>query len=117
MSMSRSLWALSALLIPTADALAQSQTGIASYYWQGQRTANGERFNTMAHTCAHRTLPFGTMLRVTNLRNGASTTCRVNDRGPFIRGRIVDLSTAGARQIGMVASGIVPVRIEVVGRR
>ena len=77
-----------------------------------RRTASGERYNHQAMTVAHRTLPFGTLLRITNERNGRSITVRVNDRGPFIRGRIVDLSGAAARQLGV--TGLAPVTIETV---
>ncbi|MGB3542075.1 MAG: septal ring lytic transglycosylase RlpA family protein [Rubrivirga sp.] len=90
-------------------------TGQASFYgerFRGRRTANGERFNPDAMTAAHRTLPFGTRLRVTNTRNGRSVLVRVNDRGPFTRGRVLDLSRAAAREIGMIRSGTARVRIE-----
>lgn len=91
--------------------------GQASYYaprFHGRRTASGERYDHQAHTVAHRTLPFGTVLRVTNERNGRTITVRVNDRGPHIRGRIVDLSGAAAHELGVIRSGTAPVRIEVV---
>jgi rare lipoprotein A len=91
------------------------ERGTASFYaarFHGRRTASGERYNHQAMTVAHRTLPFGTVLRVTNERNGRSITVRVNDRGPFIRGRILDLSGAAARSLGV--SGLAPVTIEVV---
>jgi len=93
----------------------RAERGTASFYasrFHGRRTASGERYNHQAMTVAHRTLPFGTMLRVTNERNGRSITVRVNDRGPFIRGRILDLSGAAARRLGV--SGLAPVTIEVV---
>ncbi|AHJ29486.1 septal ring lytic transglycosylase RlpA family protein [Nodularia spumigena CS-584] len=93
--------------------------GIASFYgrgFAGKPTATGERFNPEAMTAAHRTLPFGTRVRVTNTRNGRSVVVRINDRGPFIRGRIIDVSTGAARAIGMINSGIAPVKIEVLGR-
>jgi rare lipoprotein A (peptidoglycan hydrolase) len=88
-------------------------SGQASYYWQGSRTASGETFKPDGVSCAHRTLPFGTKLRVTNQSNGKSVVCRVNDRGPFIAGRIVDLSRGAARQIGMLKVGVVPVTISI----
>ncbi|HEY0414212.1 MAG TPA: septal ring lytic transglycosylase RlpA family protein [Allosphingosinicella sp.] len=91
--------------------------GVASYYGRelaGNRTANGERFNPMALTAAHRTLPLGTMLRVTNLGNGRSVIVRVNDRGPFTRGRVLDMSYAAAREIAMIGPGSAQVRLEVV---
>ncbi|MBW4556960.1 MAG: septal ring lytic transglycosylase RlpA family protein [Trichormus sp. ATA11-4-KO1] len=93
--------------------------GIASFYgrdFAGRPTATGERFNPEAMTAAHRSLPFGTRVRVTNTRNGRSVVVRINDRGPFIRGRVIDLSTGAARSIGMISSGVAPVKIEVLGR-
>jgi rare lipoprotein A len=96
-------------------AAAFTQTGVASYYGpelHGRRTASGERFNRNAMTAAHRTVPFGTHLKVTNLSNGRSVIVRVNDRGPFIRGRIVDVSQGAARQIGMQGRGVARVRIQ-----
>lgn len=89
-------------------------TGQASYYgraWNGRKTACGEIFNTDSLTCAHKTLPFGTMLKVTNKKNGKSVIVRVTDRGPYIKGRIIDLTLAAAKQIDMVHSGVVPVEI------
>jgi rare lipoprotein A len=91
-------------------------SGMASYYWQGQMTASGARFNPSAMTAAHRTLPFGTRVVVTNRNNGRSVTVTINDRGPFIKGRIIDLSKAAAGVIGMQSSGVAPVSISVVGR-
>jgi rare lipoprotein A len=91
--------------------------GIASFYgakFQGRRTASGEVFNTLEMTAAHRTLPFGTQLRVTNLRNGKSVVVRVNDRGPHLRGRIVDLSKAAAKKIGITRTGIARVKLEIL---
>ena len=79
--------------------------GKASYYSSGSRTANGEHFNPNGRTAAHRSLPFGTRLRVTNVSNGRSVVVRVNDRGPFIHGRVLDLSRGAAKVIGMVAAG------------
>lgn len=90
------------------------QEGVASWYgpgFQGRKTANGERFNTNEMTAAHKTLPFNTLLKVTNLENGVSTVVRINDRGPFIRGRIIDLSNAAKNEIQM--GGLAQVRIEV----
>jgi len=90
------------------------QEGVASWYgpgFQGRKTANGERFNTHEMTAAHKTLPFNTLLRVTNLENGVSTVVRINDRGPFIKGRIIDLSNAAKNEIQM--GGLANVRIEV----
>jgi rare lipoprotein A len=90
--------------------------GIASYYWQPQRVASGGWFNPNALTAAHRTLPFGTRVRVTNLGNGRSVTVTINDRGPFIRGRVIDLSRAAAAAVGMTGSGLARVSMAVVGR-
>ncbi|MEM9771903.1 MAG: septal ring lytic transglycosylase RlpA family protein [Cyanobacteria bacterium P01_D01_bin.73] len=94
-----------------------TQLGIASWYggyFHGRRTASGERYNQNAMTAAHRHLPFGTRVRVVNLSNGRSTIVRINDRGPFIRGRIIDLSSAAAGQIGLRSMGIGRVRVEVL---
>ncbi|OKH33894.1 hypothetical protein NIES2101_39500 [Calothrix sp. HK-06] len=93
--------------------------GIASFYGydgSGNRTASGQRFNPEHMTAAHRHLPFGTRVRVTNTRNGRSVVVRINDRGPFIRGRVIDLSYGAARVIGMLGRGVAPVKIEVLGR-
>jgi rare lipoprotein A len=93
--------------------------GIASFYgydFAGNRTASGQRFNPEGMTAAHRSLPFGTKVRVTNTRNGRSVVLRINDRGPFIRGRIIDVSTGAARVLGMMGSGVAPVRVEVLGK-
>ncbi|AGI22938.1 septal ring lytic transglycosylase RlpA family protein [Pseudomonas sp. MT3] len=89
--------------------------GTASYYGRahhGKKTASGERFNQHALTAAHRTLPFGTRVKVTNLNNGRSVVVRINDRGPFHRGRIIDVSRAAAEQLNMLRSGTAPVRLE-----
>ena len=91
--------------------------GKASYYsngLHGRRMSNGERYDRNAFTCAHRTLPFGTRLRITNPRNGKSVIVRVTDRGPFVRGRVVDLSYAAARELGTIASGVAYVKVELV---
>ena len=91
--------------------VANAQTGIASIYaYKGEKTANGERASPGGLTAAHRTLPFGTRVRVTNERNGRSVVVRINDRGPFIRGRIIDLTPAGAHALGF--SGLTPVKVE-----
>ena len=84
---------------------ASAQCGRASWYAMGTKTANGERMRPYALTAAHRTLPFGTRLRVTNKSTGRSVVVRINDRGPFIRGRIIDLSKGAASRIGMIGSG------------
>lgn len=89
----------------------------ASYYadkFHGRMTANGEIFDMNAYTAAHKTLPFNTVLRVTNLANGKSVTVRVNDRGPFVKGREIDLSRAAAEKIGMINSGVAEVSIEII---
>jgi rare lipoprotein A len=89
---------------------------MASYYWQGQRVASGGRFNPNAMTAAHRTLPFGTRVRVTNRNNGRSAVVTINDRGPFVAGRVIDLSRAAAGAIGMIGAGVARVSLEVIGR-
>lgn len=89
---------------------------MASYYWQGQQTASGARFNPNGLTAAHRSLPFGTRVRVTNRHNGRSVIVVINDRGPFIAGRIIDLSRGAAQVIAMTGAGVAPVSIEVLGR-
>jgi rare lipoprotein A len=88
--------------------------GMASYYKSGKRTANGERFNPHGLTAAHRKLKFGTKLRVTNIRTGKSVVVRINDRGPFIRGRIIDLSLGAAKVIGLTATGVARISYTVV---
>ena len=88
--------------------------GIASFYTEDQQTASGEKFDTHELTAAHRTLPFGTRLRVTNVATGRSVTVRVNDRGPYIPGRVVDVSGSAANELGIVDRGIAKVRVDVV---
>ena len=88
--------------------------GLASFYTEGTQTANGEKFDTNELTAAHRTLPFGTRLRVTSVATGRSVTVRVNDRGPFIPGRVVDVSYSAARTLGMVGGGVAKVKLDVV---
>jgi len=88
--------------------------GLASFYTEGTQTANGEKFDTQELTAAHRTLPFGTRLRVTNVATGRSVTVRVNDRGPFVPGRVVDVSYAAAETLGMVGGGVAKVKLDVV---
>ena len=89
-------------------------SGTASYYWQDQKTATGEDFDKMAMTAAHKTLPFGTRVRVTHLGNGRSVIVRINDRGPFKSGRVIDLSYAAAGAIDMRDKGLAPVRLDVL---
>ena len=98
-----------ASFVGVGAAPAFAQCGSASWYALTSKTASGERMNPAAMTAAHRTLPFGTKLVVTNQRNGKSVTVRINDRGPFIRGRVLDLSKAAAHQLGFVKSGHTPV--------
>jgi rare lipoprotein A len=88
--------------------------GVASFYTEGTQTASGEKFDTHDLTAAHPTLPFGTKLRVTNVASGRSVTVRVNDRGPFVPGRVVDVSYSAAETLGMVGSGIAKVKLDVV---
>ncbi|MEB3233037.1 MAG: septal ring lytic transglycosylase RlpA family protein [Leptolyngbyaceae bacterium] len=102
---------------PVTPVARASFSGMASWYgpgFHGRMSASGERFNQNAMTAAHRTLPFGTLVRVTNLNNGESTVVRINDRGPYSHSRVIDLSTAAAQSIGMVASGVAPVSVEVL---
>jgi peptidoglycan lytic transglycosylase len=88
--------------------------GVASFYSEEQQTANGEQFNPNELTAAHPTLPFGTRLRVTNVATGRSVTVRVNDRGPFVPGRVVDVSYSAAETLGIVDRGIAKVKLDVV---
>lgn len=97
--------------------IGETETGIASWYgvpYHGRRSANGEIYDMEKLTAAHRTLPFDTWLEVTNLTNNKRVDVRITDRGPFVHGRIIDLSLAAARQLGMVGPGIVRVRIKVI---
>jgi rare lipoprotein A len=98
---------------PAAGTQTASQ-GIASFYSEIQPTANGETFNPNELTAAHRTLPFGTRLRVTNVATGKSVTVRINDRGPFIAGRVVDVSYSAAETLGIVSRGVAKVKLDVV---
>ena len=101
-------------------AWAKTQKGKASWYGpglHGRTTASGERFNMNAYSAAHRTFAFGTKLCIENLRNGRGITVRVNDRGPFVRGRVVDVSRRAAQSLGMIRSGTVPVRVRVVSSK
>jgi rare lipoprotein A len=94
------------------------QGGLASWYgpgFYGRRTASGAVYTGTALTAAHRSLPFGTLVQVTNLANGRTVVVVIDDRGPFVRGRVIDLSAAAARRLGMIRAGVVPVRLEVVG--
>jgi len=94
-----------------------SESGIASYYgneFHGRKTANGERFDQGKLTAAHRTMPFGTRVKVTNTQNGKSVVVRINDRGPFAKGRIIDLSSSAFKSIAHLGAGVVPVRVVVI---
>jgi len=96
------------------NAEAGSVRGLASFYGYRSKTANGEMMNPSAMTAAHKTLPFGTRVRVTDVSTQRSVVVRINDRGPFIKGRIIDLSTAAAQALGIVGRGIAAVEVEVV---
>ncbi len=103
---------------PTFVKVGQKMRGIASWYgpnFHGKYTSNGERYNMYAKTAAHKTWPMDTMVRVTNLQNGRSTVVRINDRGPFVRGRVIDCSYAAGKELGLDKSGIAKVELEVVG--
>lgn len=104
--------------IPSADASpVRTIHGSASWYggkFHGRRTANGERFDMHALTAAHKSLRFGTKVRVTNRKNGKSVVVRINDRGPYAKGRVIDLSRAAAATIGMIGSGIAMVQIDIL---
>lgn len=89
--------------------------GVASWYKMGTRTASGERFDPMGITAAHPNLPFGTKVRVTHAGNGQSVVVRINDRGPFGGGRVIDLSLGAARQIGLHVAGVAKVKLQVLG--
>ncbi|MBN2468860.1 MAG: septal ring lytic transglycosylase RlpA family protein [Deltaproteobacteria bacterium] len=103
---------------PLSDAKGYVERGIASWYgedFHGKKTSNGEVYDMYAKTAAHRILPFGTRVEVANLTDGKKTVLRINDRGPFVKNRVIDLSYAGARDIGLVGPGTAPVEIRVVG--
>jgi len=98
------------------DPIGAILSGLASFYWQPQRVAAGGWFNPNAMTAAHKSLPFGTKVRVTHLGNGKSVDVKINDRGPYVAGRIIDLSKAAAGVIGMQGQGIAKVKVTVLGR-
>ncbi len=103
---------------PTVVKTGNVYRGIASWYgpnFHGKKTSNGEWYDMYAMTAAHKTLPMNTIVKVTNLLNGKSAIVRINDRGPFVKNRIIDLSYAAAKKIGIVAHGTAPVRLEVLG--
>jgi rare lipoprotein A len=118
------LWLNSAVLLAACSgqpvkppAGARQQVGLASYYaqqLQGRVTASGERYDRKAFTAAHRELPFGTVVQVVHLSSGRSVRVRINDRGPFVNGRIIDLSHAAAEQLKIVQAGVVKVRVTVI---
>ena len=97
-----------------AAATKLASQGLASFYSEGTRTASGEKFDARELTAAHPSLPFGTRLRVTNVASGRSVTVRVNDRGPYVPGRIVDVSYSAAESLGMIGKGVANVRLDVV---
>jgi rare lipoprotein A len=102
---------------PSGEVRLPDDRGTASYYadkFVGRQTASGEVYDPEAMTAAHRSLPFGTKVRVTRVETGASVVVRINDRGPFQRGRIIDLSKCAARQLDMIQAGVVEVRLELV---
>lgn len=105
---------------PISNADGYAETGVASWYgpdFHGRKTSNGETYNMNAMTAAHKTLPMNVYVRVTNQSNGKQSVVRINDRGPFVKGRIIDLSYAAAHEVGMVGPGTAPVRIETLGYR
>ena len=112
--------ALAAFLLLGAGSVRAGETGTASWYGAphiGHRTANGEIFTGRGRTAAHRDLPMGAVVRVINLRNKRSVVVRINDRGPYVGGRVIDLCEAAARHLGMHREGTAPVRLEVLARR
>lgn len=102
------------VLLGVLSSPAMAQSGIASWYQMGHTTANGEKYRPDGLTCAHKTLPFNTRVRVTY--SGRSVVCRVNDRGPFTKGRVLDLSRGAARSIGLIGVGVARVQYQVLGR-
>ena len=109
----RTMLALSSAILISATSIASAQSGIASIY-SGEKTANGEWAYATRLTAAHKSLPFGTMVKVTHKKTGKSVVVRINDRGPYIKGRIIDLTPAGARALGF--SGLAPVELTIVNR-
>jgi len=105
--------AVAALPVPSIEA---AECGRASWYAMTGRTASGERANPNGYFAAHRTLPFGTRIRVENLHNGRVVEVKVNDRGPFVRGRVVDVTKAAAAKLGFINAGTAPVRVTVIGK-
>ncbi len=108
--MRKMFWVLFLLLTPTKVSAEQGYGSFYSYEFAGRKTANGERFDPHSFTAAHKSLKFNTYVRVTNLLNRKSIIVRINDRGPFVHGRVIDLSLVAARAIGV--NGVAPVKIE-----
>ena len=111
--------AMTPLTAPASSGSSQVQRGIASYYHDtlhGRRPASGERYNKSALTAAHKTLPLGTKVRVTDVKSGKAIVVKINDRGPFVKDRVIDLSRRAARELGMIRKGLAKVRVEVIGR-
>jgi len=103
---------------PLPSAVGYSETGLASWYgpkFHGRQTANGERYNMHAMTAAHKTLPMNTLVKVENLENGKSVVVRINDRGPFVKNRVIDLSRSAAARLGMLKRGVAKVRLTALG--
>ncbi len=103
--------------VAKSDNLEYYETGKASFYggkWHGRKTANGEIFDTYTMTAAHKTLPFGTKVKVTNLNNGKSVVVRINNRGPYVKGRVIDLSTAAFGAIESLNTGVTSVKLEII---
>ena len=100
--------------VPSSEEVHGNETGLASFYsetYNGKKTANGEIYSSSEYTAAHKKLPFNTKVKVTNLSNGKTVKVRINDRGPFVTGRIIDLTRAAAKKIDMVGAGVVKVKI------
>jgi rare lipoprotein A len=112
--------ATTSVISPTLNSrIVGTMTGMASWYgpgFDGNYSASGEIFNASDLTAAHPSLPFGTLVRVVNMDNGQSVVVRINDRGPYAHGRVIDVSTAAANMIGLISSGVAPVRLEVLSR-
>lgn len=108
------LGALAILGMMAGPSASNGQIGVASYYASGKRTASGESFNPDLLTAAHRSLPFDTKVRVEHIKSGRSVVVRINDRGPFISGRIIDLSRGAAKKLGIIKSGVARVRVMVL---
>jgi len=108
------------IILGMGTILAHTETGKASWYSTkcngGTRTASGQKLVNSANTAAHKTLPMGTQIKVTNLKNGKSEICTINDSGPFVKGRIVDVTIGVAEKLGFKKSGVTTVKIEVVGK-